>query len=317
MIEIISLPEKNDVEKENKDYKFGCFETIHVRPTQEDALAWCVLEKNTLTNLTPQEIGKRLWTTYKQLDEEVRSLSEKSGTTASTTIYDGCCSLITATLADAAAFLVSYDPQGHITGVTRLNSLTHKPNLRSEQIRVKKQGGFITYDGFAHRVNGILAVSRAIGDFGIRGINKAEKLISSNATIDITNLDALLAQKLQIITTCDGFTDAARGETKAEHENYLARALSSLNQGKPGQKTEKEIAKHLVQTAKSRSWDNISVAIQTITSGQPILLGVYDGHGGSQTSHYVAQHIVNIFIKQCALSPAEFINQPFSTDCPY
>ncbi|ASQ45941.1 PP2C family serine/threonine-protein phosphatase [Legionella clemsonensis] len=319
MIEIISLPGKVDVENENRKYKFGCCEARHARPTQEDALAWCVIDRKKIRHLTPQELGKRLWTTYKQLDEEVNYLVEKSGTTASTIVYDGQHHLLVATLADAASFIILYDKQGQVVNVARLNSVIHKPNLPAEKERIKKLGGFITYDGNAYRVNGVLAVSRAIGDYAIKG-KVAEKLISSNATIDIVNLNTLLSQnklvdKLQVITTCDGFTDAAGYEaTKSVQESYLANTLANLNDGKPGQKTEKEIAKYLVQKAKRHSWDNISVGVQSLISGQPILLGVYDGHGGNQTARFVAQHVAHTFLDQCLLSSIDYANQNLSTN---
>ncbi|WP_083191042.1 PP2C family serine/threonine-protein phosphatase [Legionella jamestowniensis] len=318
VIEIISLPEAPEVEEENNDYKFGCFEARHARPTQEDALAWCVIEKEKIKHLTPQDISKRLWTTYKYLDEAVKSLPEKSGTTASTTVFDGQNSLLVATLADAASFLVMYDPQGQVSKVSRLNSVIHKPNLPSEQRRIKELGGFITCNGGVYRVNGVLAVSRAIGDYDIKG-QATEKLISSNATIDIVNVDSLSSQKriakLQVIITCDGFTDAAGYEaTKSTQEAYLASTLSMLNGGQPGQKSEKEIAKHLVKKAKLHSWDNISVGVQSLMQGQPVFLGVYDGHGGSQTARFVAQHIIPIFLYQCLLSNTDYAAQPLSVN---
>ncbi|WED42036.1 PP2C family serine/threonine-protein phosphatase [Legionella cardiaca] len=324
MVEIISTPDpafKGDIEHENKEYKFACVEATHTRKTQEDAMAWHVIDKGALANLSAQDIGKRLWTTYRQLDKNVKGLSNnRPGTTASTTVYDGGVNLVTATLADAASFAVIYGTEGQLLGVTRLNSVTHKPKNATEMDRIKSLGGSIIFG----RVNGLLAVSRAIGDFDERllGDNQA-KLVTSEATIDITNLPTLLNQKkipqssvgsIQIITTCDGFTDAAGIDDKTAQEEYLARVLSEFNGGKPGQKSEKEIAQHLVAAAKPSSDDNISVGVQTITLGQPVLIGVYDGHGGHSTSHHVAENVGKIFLNQCALSPESYKEQELSAD---
>lgn len=242
------------------------------------------------------------------------------GSTASTTVFDGKGNLLTATLADAAAFAAVYDKEGKVLGVVRLNSITHKATWdvhpisgRTEVERLQALGG----DVWAGRVNG-LAVSRAIGDHALKS-NNDQKLIASDAQIDITNVDTILEQlgiessnvgKIQVITTCDGFTEGADNE-KLDHATYLKNCLS----GQPwGLRSEKDIAAHLVAAAKkSGSRDNLSVAVQTLTN-RPVFLGVYDGHGGNTVARYIADNIGKRFEQQCDLSNEAYAAQELSAD---
>lgn len=100
--QLISLPADNglDVCERVEGHGFGLYETIGARQSQEDAAFACWYTKDHFNPLTPQEIGRRLWTSYHLLNQ----LGQKqfySGTTASTTVYDGRGTLITATLADS------------------------------------------------------------------------------------------------------------------------------------------------------------------------------------------------------------------------
>ncbi|KTD75307.1 PP2C family serine/threonine-protein phosphatase [Legionella waltersii] len=312
MPEIISTsePDASRAEGLNNDYSFGYVEIIGGRETQEDALAWHVLSANDLTpkdslkQLSPIEIGYRLWTSYQLLDTP----DLEAGTTASTTVYDGKGNLITATVADSASFAVVYDKDGNALGVTRLNSVTHKASDKQEALRIQNNGGFVQDE----RVNGVLAPSRSIGDKIYKGVG-----VSSEATIDITNVDQITRDlkldpsqigSIQIITTCDGFTDGAGDDkqNKKNHESYLFDTLKRLRA--PGKLPQNELANCLCQRALTdRSYDNISVAIQTITKDTPpVLVGVYDGHGGHLASHKVAKNIGQVFKELCALTLGDY-----------
>ncbi|WP_131782140.1 PP2C family serine/threonine-protein phosphatase [Legionella gresilensis] len=301
---------------QDNEQPFGYFEiqNSRYRDKQEDALAWETLE-NTVDSLTPEEIGKRLWTTYRTLDEQFLQNNYRDGTTAATTIYDGKGNLITALLADAASFAAVYDNNNQLLGVVRLNSVIHKPKDPLEEKRITDAGGTVSWG----RVGGHLAVSRAIGDKYFK-----KSGVCSEATIDITSINTLAKtfqvspnaiRKVQIINTCDGFTDGANVQTKKGHEEFLLEALKEILEAND-KLSETEIAKALVIKAKEAgSTDNITVAIQTITSTTPaLLLGVYDGHVGSKASIYVAENIGQEFRKQCELTPEAYGNQTLSAD---
>lgn len=319
MPQIISKPQ--DIEEvvsgSNNEYHFGYYETRNFprRDEQQDALAWHILENHELTaadattTLSPEEIGHRLWTSYQLLEKP----ELKAGTTASTTVYDGKGNLITATLADAASFAAVYDEFGQVLGVVRLNSVTHKPTNLEERTRIETAGGFV----FRGRVNGVLAVSRAIGDNELKQVG-----VCSEAQIDILSTAQIAAKlniasekigKIHVITTCDGFTDgAASNQSKEGHEQYLLRILNGM--ALPGNETEEALAEELAEQAKrDRSHDNISVAIQTITKETPpFLIGVYDGHAGTDASCHVADNIGPVFKAQCALTREAYAEQELS-----
>lgn len=323
MSDIISkpLPNRQDAKGLNKEFGFGYFETYGGRSTQEDALAWHVLSQRDLTSkdaseqLAPKEIGHRLWTSYQTLDTP----DLQSGTTAATTVYDGKGNFITATLADAASFAVVYDKTGKALGVTRLNSVTHKPSDPEEKARIQAAGGVIMFWG-TDRVDGMLAVSRAIGD-NIGQLK--EHGVCSEATIDVTTADKITSDLginseavgfIQVINTCDGFTDGAGADKqdKKNHEDYLFNILKNLES--PGSLPQDELAKLLSLKALSDgSRDNVSVAVQTITSQTPpVFIGVYDGHGGDKASCKVAENINRVFKEQCALTQELYAQQELS-----
>lgn len=326
---VISTP-KNDNSGQDNEYHFGYVEKKGKRSSQEDALAWHVLKNNELNNLSPQDIGRRLWTTYRLLDEynqeqnfttrQVDGKNGRPGTTASTTVYDGKDNLITATLADAVSFAAVYDNNNNIKKVIRLNSVTHKPQDKDEKERIEKAGGSV--DEWSGRLMGTLAVSRAIGDdgFKISGLISSPK-IDINSFSELANQSGLTVEsigKIQIISTCDGFTEPAGDEqTKEQHEEFLFKHLKTIQRQ---QLTEEKLADSLVNHALTKgSEDNVSVAVQTIvpTQNQPaFMMGVYDGHNGNQTSHFVAQNIGSVFKAQCSLTPERYEEQKLSVQHP-
>lgn len=317
---IISTPDK-DSSGENKEYYFACHEIQGRRPNQQDALAWQVFDEDTLTPLTPQQIGERLWTTYHHLNLGFEKQVHKNpqfegGTTASTTVIKDN-HLITATLGDAVAFAVIYDEKDQPIAVHRLNNRIHNATNPEEKQRIEELGGRIEARG---SVEGSM-VSRAMGDTVLKAknINENPKKhyisdpIVADADINITSLaDIPPNYKVQLITTCDGFTDGAgKLQEKENHEDYLLECLKSLP---ADQHSELEIAEHLVQEAyKSGSKDNISVSIQTIKPAFNGMTGIYDGHGKSNAAaHYVAKNIGKELQSQLVLSEKNYEKQKSS-----
>lgn len=322
--QLISFPEGNKKEVSGSNQQgFSFFEDKgDYRETQEDALV-CLTDLNEehLSQLTPTEVGQRLWSAHKQLDANYQGTA---GTTAASNYYDGKGNIVTATLADAASFAAVYDKNGQVLKVERLNSITHKPTDPNEATRIREAGG-VVMNG---RVNQIIAVSRAIGDKtsvleGItwagkgRAVPNGKALITAESQIDITSVAQLThdlnhenIDRIEIIVTCDGFTDGAgrHCQEKEDHEHYLMNCLNSAA-GLSGE----ALCRHLAQSAiDDGSRDNVSVAIQTIFSaGQPktdpVMLGVYDGHGGADAATFVAQNISTVFAQQCALTAGEYI----------
>ena len=82
-------------------------------------------------------------------------------------------------------------------------SVDHKPDTPSEKRRIERANGFVEES----RVNGMLALSRSIGDFEYKGnsILKAEDQIIT-AFPDIT-VEKIMNDSDFIICACDGIWD--------------------------------------------------------------------------------------------------------------
>jgi len=291
---------------------FAYKEIMGKRSAQEDTIVWEPYNPHVLQNLSLQEIGQRLWTTYQILN---KNFSKTGGTTASTTIINKQ-HLITATLADTVSFAVIYNITGEVAGVHRLNSKIYTPNTEIE--RIKQAGGRLINNRIDENFGcGMLAVSRAIGDAHYRGV-------CADALIDITSFENIPSQyKIQLITACDGFTESLlygskKTQAPADQEDYLVGFLNKMNCGKPGQLSEAEIAQQLVNYAyEDDSQDNISVSVQTIRQPNSDdsfigMTGVYDGHGGTAASHYTADNIGLTLRNLLALSNETYDKEKYS-----
>lgn len=306
-----ALPEKG----------FGYAEKKGKRPTQEDALIWQELTDN---ELTPRLVAQRLWTAYQELGEEIRAsyatLLEAAGagsdpgekppavgSTAITTIVKDN-HLITGCLGDAMAFVVIYTADGKVSSVKRLNQRIHKPSDVDEAKRVEIAGGKVVLIQGVERLEApdqhSIGMSRMMGDCNVLGS-------CYDAHIDIFKLPDDAAH-IQVITTCDGFTEKASSQTIEAHEAYLRNLLKKINQGCAGRLKEEVLAEYLAASALGDgSTDNVSVAVQTIRAEGAAMvtncaLGVYDGHGGTAVAHQVASHIGAILRTQLALTQEEY-----------
>ncbi|WP_454785584.1 PP2C family serine/threonine-protein phosphatase [Legionella sp. WA2024007413] len=308
---ITSLPVDGiDVSERVTDYGFGLYETMGARPSQEDAAFACWYAPNHFNSLTPQDIGRRLWTSYHLINILGRNVMY-GGTTASTTVYDGHGTLITATLADSLSFAVIYNVWDKLAGVVRLNSIIHHPEVELE--RIQRAGGVVFFD----RINGQLAVSRALGDFDFNA-----EVVCADAHIDVNPLDKIHSSlgispeqvgTMQIITTCDGFTEPLAFQTQKEQEQWLFNCLNEIPLA--NKLEEHQLAKMLVNKAlEEGSRDNISIAIQTLSTSRPFLIGIYDGHGGKGASQFTAKNIGSVFDYQCSLTQEAYVQQSLSAE---
>ncbi|MDR3501223.1 MAG: PP2C family serine/threonine-protein phosphatase [Legionella sp.] len=305
--ELISIPsDESEVRFEKKEQNFALFEMQGLRPTQEDAAVAYWYTAGSFNALTAQDIGHRLWTSYKLINQHCLKRGF-GGSTASTTVYDGEGNLITATLGDSVVFVVVYFPNGHVASVARLNKAIHHPNL--DQERLTQVRGLVKNGRLLGRY-GSLALSRALGDYDF-----IESGVCDDAHIDITPSDFTHASgmKTQIITTCDGFTEPVPGQTKENQEQWFWEQLQSID--KPGLHSEAELARLLAYKAfHAGSRDNISVSVQVLTKNKPFLVGIYDGHGGDSTSTYIANAIGTVFEQQCSLKAETYAEQPLSVE---
>ncbi|GKT21310.1 Protein phosphatase 2C family like protein [Aduncisulcus paluster] len=124
-------------------------------------------------------------------------------------------------------------------GRTKRMTEDHKPYNADEVERIKRAGGFVVLG----RVHGMLAVSRAIGDHGLKKFVISDPDVYTHV---ITDQDEFL------IIACDGVWDVMSDEDAVEC------VRSSLRSEKSPQKAAHKLADKAI---KARSQDNVSVLL--------------------------------------------------------
>lgn len=139
-----------------------------------------------------------LKTTFLKTDAdflESVSIPRQDGSTALTAILVGD-QLYVANVGDSRAIAIK-------DGKAIPLSDDHKPNRKDEQTRIENAGGSVSYDGYTWRVDGILAMSRAFGDRGLKKYVIAEPDIQE-AQVN-SDLECL-------VLATDGLWDVVRNE---------------------------------------------------------------------------------------------------------
>ncbi|XP_004681159.1 PREDICTED: protein phosphatase 1F isoform X2 [Condylura cristata] len=180
----------------------------------------------------------------------------QSGTT-------GVCALIAgntlhvAWLGDSQVILVQ---QGQVVKLME----PHKPERQDEKERIEALGGFV-YHMDCWRVNGTLAVSRAIGDIFQKPYVSGEADASSHE---------LTGSEDYLLLACDGFFDVISHQEVADLvQGHLVRQEGSGL----------HVAEELVAAARERgSHDNITVMVVFLRDPQDLLEGRAQGPGDSR-----------------------------------
>merc|ERR1712063_148824 len=167
---------------------------------------------------------------YKETDDQIGEANiQIAGTTVVTAIIrveDGVKKLYTANAGDARAVLARGGKGIRVT-------TDHKPTDPSEVKRIQQAGGFV----ILQRVNGVLAVSRSLGDRGMK------ELVVGDPETRVTELTE---EDTHLILACDGIWDVISDDASVE----IIQKHESMQ----------EAAEALVKAALQRgSTDNISV----------------------------------------------------------
>ncbi|CAH0557570.1 unnamed protein product [Brassicogethes aeneus] len=183
--------------------------------------------------------GKLLTDEVLAADEKLLQVAKKTmdvaGTTALIAILEGS-KLIVANVGDSRG--VMCDGRGNVIPL----SFDHKPQQMRERKRIKDAGGFVTFNG-VWRVAGILATSRALGDYPL----KDKKLVIADPDILSFNLNDHKPSFL--ILASDGLWDTFSNE---EAINFIKERLNEPDYG----------AKSItLQSYYRGSLDNITVII--------------------------------------------------------
>ncbi|KJH44891.1 protein phosphatase 2C [Dictyocaulus viviparus] len=146
-------------------------------------------------NANPASLEDSLSRAFERLDIRLSARCEnerwRSGTTAVAAAVDGK-SIVIAWIGDSAAYI--------LTAPDKLRKVTkaHVPSNEDEARRVEQDGGQLLYIQGELRVNGVLNLTRALGDIGGR------PMISSKADTQVIERDT---SQYLLLLTCDGISD--------------------------------------------------------------------------------------------------------------
>lgn len=183
--------------------------------------------------------GKLITDEVLAADERLLEVAKKTmdvaGTTALIAMLEGT-KLIVGNVGDSRG--VMCDGRGNAIPL----SFDHKPQQMRESKRIREAGGFVTFNG-VWRVAGILATSRALGDYPL----KDKKLVIADP--DILTFDLNDHKPMFIILASDGLWDTFSNE---EAVNFIKERLNEPDFG----------AKSItLQSYYRGSLDNITVVI--------------------------------------------------------
>ena len=171
---------------------------------------------------TLDSVTKGIKTGFLHLDDQMRRIPEmlngddKSGSTA-VGVMVSPKQVFFVNCGDSRAIISS-------AGKVSFSTQDHKPINPEEKERIQNAGGTV----MIQRVNGSLAVSRALGDFdykNVKGKGPCEQLVSPEPeiyTLDRTSQDEF------IVLACDGIWDVMRNEEICDYVRYRMQLTDNL-----------------------------------------------------------------------------------------
>lgn len=202
----------------------------------------------------PYDLGYSMKNAFTSIDDDFVGTGQTDGTTACAVTMVGGRRIVCANAGDSRAIVVRRD--GSIVRLSR----DHKPGMPDETRRISELGGRVIYWG-RWRVEGLLAVSRSIGDASLKPYITAEPEICE---YDIGKDDLFL------IISSDGVWDVMDNEEAA---HVVIASSCAMEDGKLKIDTDrfKWAARNLCEHARScGSSDNFSVIVVDLKScGNP------------------------------------------------
>lgn len=281
-----------------QDYRYeadliGGAEVKGLRASQEDRMQYYVLAPHEEAILPPDDssaaLEQVLVDTFSELNHRITQHALTDGSTGIVSVVSKD-SLTVANLGDSEVYILGLDDENNtVEPAQKINTL-HQPKTESEFARLVDLGQPPIFG----RLGGSLAVSRAFGDLAF------EKNGLSHEP-EIFNFDLKQNKKVTqwvIITACDGLT---------EHPEFKASNIDEIVKENIGH-TPGMIAQALIHGALNDgkgSRDNISLHVAKISKDQlnesdfkSIVMAVFDGHGGQQTSQFLADYFVSAFLSK-------------------
>jgi len=151
-------------------------------------------------NEVEEEVGR----CFREVDEAFREMvaegaAEESGTTALVVALLGSA-LLVAHVGDSRAVLSRGGKAVDLTS-------DHRPTEEAEEARIRAHGGWVEMDA----VNGILSVSRALGDWDLFGPEEKENVLVSRPDVSGMCIDE--SQDEFLVLACDGLWDVMTSQS--------------------------------------------------------------------------------------------------------
>jgi len=202
----------------------------------------------------PFDLGYAMKNAFTSIDEDFLATGHPDGTTACTATLVGGRRIVCANAGDSRAIVVRRD--GTVVRLSR----DHKPGMPDETRRISELGGRVIYWG-RWRVEGLLAVSRSIGDASLKPYVCADPEVCE---YDIGKDDWFL------VISSDGVWDVMDNE-EAAHVIIASSCVMEEGHLKIDTNRFKWAARNLCEHAKScGSTDNFSVIVVDLKScGNP------------------------------------------------
>ncbi|EYU41187.1 hypothetical protein ABFS82_03G004900 [Erythranthe guttata] len=181
------------------------------------------------------------------------SLDISSGTTALTVFISGR-KMIVANAGDCRAVL---GKRGKAVEMSR----DHKPNYTSEKLRIEKLGGSI-FDGY---LNGQLSVSRAIGDWHMKGAKGSASPLTSEPELQET---ILTEDDEFLIIACDGLWEVMSSQCA------VSIARKELMRHNDPEKCSEELVR---EALKRNTCDNLTVVVVCFSVDPPTRVEIAPG----------------------------------------
>lgn len=217
-------------------------------------------ENNSKKDLTDSEQVKRfrerIIEGFLEIDSNMRGLpTEKSGTTA-VAAFVTPNKVIFANCGDSRALLCSNKNIKFVTS-------DHKPYNEKEKRRIENAGGSV----MIQRVNGSLAVSRALGDYDYKcspNLPPTEQLVSAEPDLDVIERSD---EDEFLILACDGVWDVMTNEDVVEYISSRLLVHADL----------KKVCEELLETCLAKgSRDNMSVILITFPAAPQVSPGAVE-----------------------------------------
>lgn len=195
---------------------------------------------------------------FLEIDDVMRTeeslKDEMSGATAITALVRGN-TLYAGNVGDSRAI-------ASIGGQAKALSVDHKPSDEKERARIEKAGGFVEFN----RVNGNLALSRALGDFGFKtkdDFPAEEQIVCCDPDVVVEEIDENWEW---VLLACDGIWDVLSNQEVA---NFVNRRVG---EGKEPEIICEELMTHCLATDCTMGGlgcDNMTVVLVCLLQGKP------------------------------------------------